>query len=189
MQVCTPSQTTMPSSHHSVFYRPDALPDAQPTASKHWRQILPSTQQYQNTEGMYVRCVLINGTYLGMREKAEVGRCCQLASCGIISSVHRLRLELRTCSTKTRAIARATNRILEPSPAATCALKSSNIVMSMRSVEFWEMYIFFDNQVAFPDLNIRHHHVRSFNNKFDSLQTKIYVYMEKACIKVRRGED
>ena len=31
-------QTTTPTSHHSVFYRPDALPDAQPTASKHWRQ-------------------------------------------------------------------------------------------------------------------------------------------------------
>jgi len=35
MQVCTSSQTTMPTSHHSVFYRPDALPAAQPTASKH----------------------------------------------------------------------------------------------------------------------------------------------------------
>ena len=29
---------TMPAPHHSVFYRPDALPAAQPTASKHWRQ-------------------------------------------------------------------------------------------------------------------------------------------------------
>ena len=28
-------QITMPSPHHSVFYRPDALPAAQPTASKH----------------------------------------------------------------------------------------------------------------------------------------------------------
>jgi len=36
MQVCTSSQTTTPTSHHSVFYRPDALPAAQPTASKHW---------------------------------------------------------------------------------------------------------------------------------------------------------
>ena len=26
---------TMPAPHHSVFYRPDALPAAQPTASKH----------------------------------------------------------------------------------------------------------------------------------------------------------
>jgi len=26
---------TMAASHHSVFYRPDALPAAQPTASKH----------------------------------------------------------------------------------------------------------------------------------------------------------
>jgi len=29
-------QITMPVPHHSVFYRPDALPVAQPTASKHW---------------------------------------------------------------------------------------------------------------------------------------------------------
>ena len=31
-------QTTMPAPHHSVFYRPDALPVAQPKVSKHWRQ-------------------------------------------------------------------------------------------------------------------------------------------------------
>ena len=31
-------QITMPVPHRSVFYRPDALPAAQPTASKHWRQ-------------------------------------------------------------------------------------------------------------------------------------------------------
>ena len=36
MQICTSLQTyTMPAPHHSVFYRPDALPAAQPTASKH----------------------------------------------------------------------------------------------------------------------------------------------------------
>jgi len=36
MQVCTSLQTdTMPAPHHSVFYRLDALPAAQPTASKH----------------------------------------------------------------------------------------------------------------------------------------------------------
>ena len=31
-------QITTPTPHCSVFYRPDALPAAQPTASKHWRQ-------------------------------------------------------------------------------------------------------------------------------------------------------
>ena len=31
-------QITTPASHHSVFYRPDSLPAAQPTVSKHWRQ-------------------------------------------------------------------------------------------------------------------------------------------------------
>jgi len=30
-------QITMPEPHHSVFYRPDALPATQPTALKHWR--------------------------------------------------------------------------------------------------------------------------------------------------------
>jgi len=31
----SPRQITTLASHHSVFYRPDALPDAQPTASKY----------------------------------------------------------------------------------------------------------------------------------------------------------
>ena len=33
------SQKTMPVPHHSVFYRLDALPAAQPTVSKHWRLV------------------------------------------------------------------------------------------------------------------------------------------------------
>ena len=38
---CAPRsrQITTPAPHHSVFYRPDALPAAQPTASKHCRQL------------------------------------------------------------------------------------------------------------------------------------------------------
>jgi len=38
-------QITTPAPHHSVFYRPDALRAAQPTASKHWRH---STVQYSD---------------------------------------------------------------------------------------------------------------------------------------------
>jgi len=38
MQICTSHQTiTTPAPHHSIFYRPDALPATQPTVSKHWR--------------------------------------------------------------------------------------------------------------------------------------------------------
>ena len=33
-------QITTPAPHHSVFYRPDALPAAQPTASKHYARIV-----------------------------------------------------------------------------------------------------------------------------------------------------
>ena len=32
-------QITTPAPHHSVFYRPDALPVAQQTVSEHWRQL------------------------------------------------------------------------------------------------------------------------------------------------------
>ena len=42
-------QITMPAPHHSVFYRPDAFPAAQPTASKHWRQC--TIRQFQCTLG------------------------------------------------------------------------------------------------------------------------------------------
>ena len=36
-------QTTTPAPHHSVFYRPDALPATQPTVSKHWRHTTITT--------------------------------------------------------------------------------------------------------------------------------------------------
>ena len=36
-------QITTPAPHHSLFYRLDALPAAQPTVSKHWRNIIQHT--------------------------------------------------------------------------------------------------------------------------------------------------
>ena len=40
--ICTTLQKdNHTSTHHSIFYGPDALPDAQPTVSKHWRQTKP----------------------------------------------------------------------------------------------------------------------------------------------------
>jgi len=38
-------QITTPAPHHSVFYKPDALPAAQPTASKHWRHVTKSVSE------------------------------------------------------------------------------------------------------------------------------------------------
>ena len=49
MQVCTSLQTdNHTSTHHSVFYRQDALPAAQPTASKHWRHPYSRDKGYCN---------------------------------------------------------------------------------------------------------------------------------------------
>ena len=39
-----PIQTTMPAPHHSVFYRPDALPATQPTVSKHQQHQLQTKE-------------------------------------------------------------------------------------------------------------------------------------------------
>ena len=43
-------QTSTPAPHHSVFCRPDALPAAQPTVSKHWRQWSMPTHKTQTTK-------------------------------------------------------------------------------------------------------------------------------------------
>ena len=43
-------QITTPAPHHSVFYRPDALPAAQQTAPKHWRQQL----KYDMKKNLYL---------------------------------------------------------------------------------------------------------------------------------------
>ena len=48
-------QITMPAPHHSVFHRLDALPAAQPTASKHWRHVNGYTVMLNVSEfGAYV---------------------------------------------------------------------------------------------------------------------------------------
>jgi len=41
-------QITTPSPHHSIFYRPDAVPGAQLTVSKHWRQRQQQSLHYTN---------------------------------------------------------------------------------------------------------------------------------------------
>jgi len=51
--ICTLLQTDNHASTSSIFYRPDALPNAQPTVSQYWRQKCPppsprnKTKQYQ----------------------------------------------------------------------------------------------------------------------------------------------
>ena len=45
MQICTSLQTdNHASTSLLIFYRPDALPATQPTASKHWRQLVHNTK-------------------------------------------------------------------------------------------------------------------------------------------------
>jgi len=50
-------EITTPAPHHSVFYRPDALPVAQPTASKHCNKvnIIIAINQSMN-QSIFVYC-------------------------------------------------------------------------------------------------------------------------------------
>ena len=52
-------QITMPAPHHWVFYRPDALPAAQPTASKHWMPKDSNRQLIDNTLEKPVNCGIL----------------------------------------------------------------------------------------------------------------------------------
>ena len=67
-------QITTPAPHHSVFFRPDALPAAQPTASKHWRHMLqrdnchimwPNNTGANNTPSVLWHC------WLGVRKSTR----------------------------------------------------------------------------------------------------------------------
>ena len=51
-------QITTPVPHHSIFYRPDARPAAQPTASKHWRQVTDNSTLLNYTH-THVSCVIM----------------------------------------------------------------------------------------------------------------------------------
>ena len=53
-------EITMPAPHHSVFYRRGALPTTQPTASKHWRQILLACLLAFNCCEITVRLLTVN---------------------------------------------------------------------------------------------------------------------------------
>jgi len=69
-------QTTIPTPHHS-FYRPDALPAAQPTASKHWRPICTISNILNGTELMLITTAANSG-YLVLLESVQY-RCMGVA--------------------------------------------------------------------------------------------------------------
>ena len=58
-------QITMPAPHRSVFYRPDALPAAQPTVSEHWRHIYIYTHRQSENNASSMKKIKI--TYWGKR--------------------------------------------------------------------------------------------------------------------------
>ena len=59
MQVCTPCRQPHQHPTTQFFYRPDALPDAQPTASKHWRQSTEGTGLLEASANTSSGCTLL----------------------------------------------------------------------------------------------------------------------------------
>jgi len=62
-----PVKSSSPTNQHPVFYRPDALPVAQPTLSKHWmeKHHIPWTCLPQAHMGVFQLRVTTNGSWLG----------------------------------------------------------------------------------------------------------------------------
>jgi len=96
--ICTSLQTdnhtrTSPLS----FYRPDGLPVAQPTASKHWRQISNMLKQQANwtlsKRRKFVRIVAKTATIAKQRRKNRLSCCCfqqsTASSCWVVRICHR----------------------------------------------------------------------------------------------------
>jgi len=61
-----PRQIPTPAPHHSTFYRPDALPATQPTASKHWRIIVYNTQSVINMWTDYYACMSVHACFISI---------------------------------------------------------------------------------------------------------------------------
>ena len=83
-------QITTPAPHHSVFYRPDALPATQPTASKHWRQVWASTTTHLITIVIVhynTIFALVTGAQLATKAKSKVPKLSNAAdSVGFVDS-------------------------------------------------------------------------------------------------------
>ena len=62
-------QITTPALHHSGFYRLDALPDAQRTVTKHWRQNTSPIDSIKFNTHIYIACTL---HVVSCRVKSEV---------------------------------------------------------------------------------------------------------------------
>jgi len=62
-------QKTMPAPHHSVFYRPDALPATQPMASKHW-SIMVCTRCHHND--IHTRFLTKSATNVSQQEWLQI---------------------------------------------------------------------------------------------------------------------
>jgi len=65
-------QITTSAPHHSVFYRPDALPAAQPTASKHWRHIAYTANGLYLHQSVYAHFLSTGSTVIQATMQADV---------------------------------------------------------------------------------------------------------------------
>ena len=68
-------QITTPAPHHSVFYRPDALPAAQPTASKHWRPVIPDLTGLQKPISLHLLGIIYLGSILKVARRFANALC------------------------------------------------------------------------------------------------------------------
>ena len=121
-------QITIPALQHSVFYRPDALPAAQPTVSKHWRQ--KHWRQMNNICG---------GGDAGCRH-GTAATCCHYYTTAYVNRTAFVRHSTKYCSvvwTKTRVSVKVQLRVWSPS----LVQRHLFVISHAASQQRWRVYV------------------------------------------------
>ena len=137
-------QITTPAPHHSVFYRPDALPATQPTASKHWRltitcNLFTHQHGWTNFSACFTRellhlqnCVVsLNWLFMwpSYFSDASATYVCMTSICsGIVGHSKALFSYSESCSFFRNRLTNYTSR---------CSLECMCVIFSEKSVGLW----------------------------------------------------
>ena len=122
-------QITTPTPHHSVFYRPDALPATKPTASKHWRHLPVPCCSYPKFRTLSVCAVLV---YKCSAMASGCGRCRSVEAafnCGWCPSTRTCTVQSQ-CVTDTESLGWLDSQHACPNPAVNFVSLSSCRIIS-----------------------------------------------------------
>ena len=143
-------QITTSAPHHSVFYRPDALPAAQPTASKHWTHWVLPTKWWRKPADIDMERIYVSVTLCIAAVEGRTRTCCIILRRAASTTPFRNPAGGRVCGTMTRLRAdwranerRVINgRLMSPAIAAVTHSQSCLVVSRRRRLSSSRRVVF-----------------------------------------------